>query len=332
MLAHVRAERGESASDTIVTTTPDRVGRQHAVAWCTGGVAAGVVVAGLWNVRVIDGLGVAAFAMPLIGPFESKAAHFAETGYRFGFLFAVAAGLTATATASSVATFSILPLLASVDRRRMRALLTPIIVVAIAALIAAVYGTFIGRMGPDGTAAFNAGPIRSAQSFAVFSAAGIALMVWGAGEAGAFAALAARIDPRARAVFSHHGVKTIAAGIIVGSFTLGRPLGVFREFVLYIAQPASAPYAAAAMTLQAIASMAIPMSLLASVLASHARTNARSQPRASLTPVISAAALCAGGAFLLFYWGIARVWPSLGRWGVRLGLYSCAGCGDGSLA
>jgi hypothetical protein len=116
-------------------------------------------------------------------------------------------------------------------------------------------------------------------------------------------------------------VKTIAAGIIVGSFTLGRPLAVFREFLLYVAQPASAAYGMAAMTLQSIASIAIPMSLLA-VLASRAQSNATSQTHTSPTPVMSGAALCAGGAFLLFYWGIARVWPALGRWGVQLGLYS----------
>jgi hypothetical protein len=33
-------------------------------------------------------------------------------------------------------------------------------------------------------------------------------------------------------------------------------------------------------------------------------------------------ALIAGGANFLFYWGISRLWPSLGRWGFQLGWYS----------
>src|SRR4030095_11118105 len=188
-----------------------------------------------------------------------------------------------------------LRLFASSDSLHIPALHTPIIVMAIAALIAAVYGAFIGRMGPDVTATFHTGPIRSAQSFVVFSAAGIALMAWGAAEAGAFAALAAKIGWRSRAVFSHHGVKALAAGIIVGIFTLGRPLAVFREFLLYIAQPASAAYGMAAMTLASIASIAIPMSLLAAAVAWRARSNATSRQRTSPTPVMSGAALCAGG-------------------------------------
>jgi hypothetical protein len=37
--------------------------------------------------------------------------------------------------------------------------------------------------------------------------------------------------------------------------------------------------------------------------------------------LLSAGALGAGGAFLLFYWNITRFWPALGRWGFQLGIY-----------
>jgi hypothetical protein len=38
--------------------------------------------------------------------------------------------------------------------------------------------------------------------------------------------------------------------------------------------------------------------------------------------LVSAFALTAGGAYFLFYWGLSRAWPILGRWGFQLGWYS----------
>jgi hypothetical protein len=38
--------------------------------------------------------------------------------------------------------------------------------------------------------------------------------------------------------------------------------------------------------------------------------------------LVSAVALVAGGAYFVFYWGIARAWPWMGRWGFQLGWYS----------
>ena len=38
--------------------------------------------------------------------------------------------------------------------------------------------------------------------------------------------------------------------------------------------------------------------------------------------LVSAFALTAGGAYFLFYWGVSRAWPVLGRWGFQLGWYS----------
>jgi len=97
---------------------------------------------------------------------------------------------------------------------------------------------------------------------------------------------------------------------------------VFREFLLYAAQPGSAGYGAGVMALQSLATMAIPIGLLAcTVVLGHGRLNrwACANPRRSA--LVSAAAMAAGGAFLIFYWAITRVWPWLGRWGFQLGLY-----------
>ena len=40
--------------------------------------------------------------------------------------------------------------------------------------------------------------------------------------------------------------------------------------------------------------------------------------RARLTAGI---ALAVGGAYFVFYWGVARLWPALGQWGFKLGIY-----------
>jgi hypothetical protein len=37
--------------------------------------------------------------------------------------------------------------------------------------------------------------------------------------------------------------------------------------------------------------------------------------------LLSATGLAAGGTFLIFYWGVTRVFPVLARWGFRLGIY-----------
>jgi len=292
--------------------------------WLAAGAAIGVGVAGMWNVRAIDGLGVATFVVPLVGPFQGKAAQFAAFGPGFGALFAVAAGLAATATASSLATFTLLPGLASsaAGIPRASALKVPAIMAVLVATVGALYGAFIGRMGPEGAAAFNTSAIRSAQSFVVFGALGSLMLIWAAFEARLLAAPAVGAPPIVRIFLAGPAVKAAIAGTIAGGFTLGRPLAVFREFLLYAAQPGSVGYGAGVMALQSLATMAIPIGLLAcTVVLGHGRLNrwACANPRRSA--LVSAAAMAAGGAFLIFYWAITRVWPWLGRWGFQLGLY-----------
>ena len=292
--------------------------------WLAAGAAIGVGVAGMWNVRAIDGLGVATFVVPLVGPFQGKAAQFAAFGPGFGALFAVAAGLAATATASSLATFTLLPGLASSAGRipRASALKVPAIMAAIVATVGALYGAFIGRMGPEGAAAFNTSAIRSAQSFVVFGTLGSLMLVWAAFEARLLAAPAVGVAPIGRIFLARPAVKAAIAGAIAGGFTLGRPLAVFREFLLYAAQPGSVLYGAGVMALQSLATMAIPIGLLAcTVVLGHGRLNRWTRANPRRAALVSAAAMAAGGAFLIFYWAITRVWPWLGRWGFQLGLY-----------
>jgi hypothetical protein len=296
--------------------------------WLVAGIAVGVSVAGFWNVRFVDGLGVATFVSPAIGAFEGKASQFASLGSWFGVLFAVVAGLAATITASSVATFTLLPLLAIAGTRSgsrrtaLPALRVPVIMAAVVALVGALYGALVGRMGPEGAIAFNAQPIRGAQSLVVFSSLGIAMLLWAAIEAGLLSGMEKRTSRATRAFFGQSAVKAVVAGIIVGAFTIGRPLAVFREFLVYAAQPASVPYGSAVMATQSLATIAVPVALLVCALAfGAARLDAWMRARPRQSALVSASVMGAGGAFLLFYWGITRFWPGLGRWGFQLGIY-----------
>jgi hypothetical protein len=292
--------------------------------WVVVGAAAGVCVAGMWNARAVDGLGVAMFVTPLVGSFEDKAQQFPALGFGFGARFAVAAGLAATVTASSVATLSLLPGLAWVSARsRGRATLgVPAAMLAAVAAVAAIYGAFVGRMGPDGAAAFNTPAVRSAQSFVVYGTLGVALLLWAALDAGLVMRSVSRGASRPRRMLAQPLVRAALSGVIAGAFSAGRPLAVFREFLLYASQPQSAWYGAVVMALQALATVAIPIALLTMVAAFAqapiGRWTAANPQRAALT---SASAMAAGGAFLVFYWSLQRAWPAIGRWGFQLGLY-----------
>jgi hypothetical protein len=293
--------------------------------WLIAAMVTGVSVAGFWNVQAVDGLGVAVFVSPVVGPFEGRSAEFAVLGPGFGFLFAVAAGLAATLTASNVASFTLLPLLAFVlsgaPSRAAAFRLIGVTAVTVA-LVGAIYGAFIGRLGPAGAAAFNVSAIRGPQSFVVFSALGLVMLFWAALESGLLARLIRRPSPVTRVFLAQSTVRAATAGLVIGAFSLGRPLAVFRELLLYAAQPSSVSYGAVVVATQALGNVAVPAAVLALVIACfRARIAgwARAWPRVAAT--VSASTLGGGGAFLLFYWGITRVWPSLGRWGFQLGLY-----------
>jgi hypothetical protein len=98
---------------------------------------------------------------------------------------------------------------------------------------------------------------------------------------------------------------------------------VFREFLLYAAQMQSPAYGAAVMALQGVGQILVMVAAFLAILALFSgalRTWILTRP--SQPALVSAFALVTGGAYFLFYWGIARAWPSMGRWGFQLGWYS----------
>jgi len=293
----------------------------QAITVLLGGAALGMLVSGFWNVRAVDGLGLAMFVTPVIGPFEGKAAEFAAHGYGFGVLFGVLAGLAATFTASNLASFTMLPVLWLTNARAgSRTSLGRLLLVAACgvALVGLVYGAFYGRLGAEGSAAFHAGPIRSAQSFTVFGALGLAMLGWAAIEAG----FARHVTSPIRTTGSHPVAVAALVGVAIGLFSIGRPLAVFREALRYAAQPSVVPYAALTGALAALATLAggAVVLITASRIAGP-RISAWMVRRPRAAQLVAAGALAAGGSFLIFYWGITRVWPVMGRWGFALGWY-----------
>ena len=318
---------GEVNTPSAKSRPVEAVGtRVHASrpAWLLASAVVGVCVAGFWNVRAVDGLGVALFVSPVVGAFEGLADQFAMRGPAFGVLFAAAAGLAATITASNVASFALLPLLilAVCGVWRGSLLRTLATTAATVALVGATYGVFIGRLGPEGAAAFNASSIRGAQSFVVFGLIGVAMLIGAAFEFGLFAGLTRRTSSTTRAFLAQRGVRAMAVGLAIGSFTLGRPLAVFREVLLYAAQPSSPWYGALVMATQALANFVVPAAVVTSVVITRqGRIALWASDQPHKATALSACALAAGGAFLTFYWAISRVWPSLARWGFQLGIY-----------
>jgi hypothetical protein len=289
-------------------------------------VLVGVCIAGFWNARLVDGFGSDVVASHTIGGAAGKASEFTTLGAAFGFLFALVAGLAATFTACNCVAFAMIPgLVCGSDARagRIAALRALGIMVFFVMLVGAIYGTFVGWLGPVGAAAFNSREIRFAQAGVVFSVLGSSMLLWAAIELGLLEPFTRRCSPVTRAFFSQPTTKAALMGLMVGSFAIGRPYPVFREFLLYAAQMNRPSYGAAVMALQGLGQIAVMVTLFLLMLALFGGHLARWLAAKPQQPALaSALALAAGGAYFLFYWGIARVFPELGRWGFRLGWYS----------
>ena len=305
--------------------------------WLLAATAAGVVIAGFWNFRVVDGFGADIVAANTIGEYRGKAGEFAVLGATFGFVFAFVAGLAATFTACNCVAFAMIPGLvcapdagpvAGAPARlsssgRAAALASLRIMLGFVVLVSAVYGAFVGWLGPVGVAALNAREVRFAQAGVVFSLLGAAMLLWGAIELGLLDRWTRRCSPATRAFFGQATTKAGIMGVMIGAFAIGRPYPVFREFLLYAAQAQSPAYGAAVMALQGIGQVAVMVAAFVLILWMFGgRMASWVTARPTQPALVSALALIAGGAYFVFYWGIARAWPSLGRWGFQLGWYS----------
>jgi hypothetical protein len=285
----------------------------------------GVAIAGFWNFRLVDGFGADIVAANTIGGYQGKASEFVSLGAGFGFVFAAVAGLAATFTACNCVVFAMIPGLAcspEPNAGRLAAIRALGVMLFFVVLVGAIYGAFIGWLGPLGVEAINPPAVRFAQAGIVFSVLGLAMLLWGAIELGLLDWFTRRCTPVTRAFFAQPTTKAAIMGLMVGAFAIGRPYPVFREFLLYTAQLQSPSYGAAVMALQGlgqVAVMVVAFVLILAAFGTRLRSWVTSKP--AQPPLVAALALTAGGSYFLFYWGISRMWPALGRWGFQLGWY-----------
>jgi cytochrome c biogenesis protein CcdA len=296
------------------------------VAYLIAATLVGVVIAGFWNFRVVDGFGADIVAANTIGEYRGKAGEFAILGATFGFLFAFVAGLAATFTACNCVAFAMIPgLVCAPDAKAGRAAAFSALrlLLFFVVLVSAMYGAFVGWLGPMGAEAINARQVRFAQAGIVFSVLGAAMLLWGAIELGLLDRFTRRCTPATRAFFAQSTTKAAIMGLMIGAFAIGRPYPVFREFLLYAAQAQNPAYGAAVMALQGIGQVVVMVVAFVLILALFGSKLAGWVTRRPAQPaLVSAVALVAGGAYFVFYWGIARAWPWMGRWGFQLGWYS----------
>lgn len=294
------------------------------IAYVLAIVIIAILIAGFWHRGLVDGFG-RDVASSTIGDTRELAGQYGERGSGFGIVFAAIAGLAATFTACNCVIFAMLPGMAcSTDGTSGReSPWTALGMFTIPVLaITAVYGLYVGFLGPVGIGYINQVEVRHAQSFAVFSALGVAMLSWGFLELGFLDGLKRRVSQTTREFFSQMSVKAMILGTMVGLFTVGRPYPLFRDFLVYAATTKNPAYGALVMMIQGLGQIAL-MALLFVLLVRVA--GKRLAAAATVNPfrfrMISGMALVAGGMYFIYYWGLGRLFD-LGRWGYKLGWYS----------
>jgi len=283
-----------------------------------------VLLAGFWNFRLVDGFGRDVVAAGALGDTAVLAGTFAANGMGFGVAFAAVAGLAATFTACNCVVFAMLPGLASgAEAHGRRAPLAALgIFTAGVLVVSGAYGLFVGFLGADGVGALNAGPVRLAQANAVFSMLGAAMLLWGAYDLGFLEPARRRLSSVTRAFLAQPTTRAGILGAMVGAFAVGRPFPVMREFLTYAASAESPVYGAGVMMVQGLGQIAVMVALFLVLVVGFGRRLTRwTTERPEQPALVSAMALLAGGAFFVFYWGLAFAFD-IGRWGFRLGWYS----------
>lgn len=293
--------------------------------YVAGMIIVAILIAGFWHRGLVDGFGRNIVAGGTIGDTGELASQYDSHGGGFGLIFAAIAGLAATFTACNCVIFAMMPGLAcSTDQHSgqnsawlvLRMFTVPVL------LITGIYGLYVGFLGPVGIAHINQIEVRHAQSFAVFSALGFAMLLWGFLELGLLDSLKNRVTQTTRIFFAQISVKATILGAMVGMFTIGRPYPLFRDFLVYAASAKNPAYGALVMMIQGLGQIAIMVLLfllLAKLGGRRLSTTAVNEPYKF--QFVSGMALTAGGIYFLYYWGLGRLFD-LGRWGYKLGWYS----------
>lgn len=295
---------------------------ERRVLWALFALALGVGVAGLWNARVVDGFGRDLVAAHLVGNTAALAGSFARRGAGFGLIFGAVAGLAATFTACNCVVYAMLPGLAcSTDRTASRKkALDALIVFTIGVVgVGAIYGAYVGTLGAEGARALNQARLPQAQI--TFTALGLLLLAWGILAFGFLDRVVARCPDGIRRWFARSQTQAGWMGVIVGLFAVGRPYPVFRDFLVYAATAHDSLYGALVLGIQGLGQIALTVTLflgLVFILGEHLGRWTSEKPQQQA--LLSAGALVAGGAYFVFYWGLALS-LGIGSWGFKLGWY-----------
>ncbi len=284
--------------------------------------AGGVMIAGFWNYKLVDGFGRGVVATNTIGNPDQLSTSFTSNGMLFGLIFAAVAGLAATFTACNCVVFAMLPGLAcSTDRSASRrAALSALGRFAIGVLaVGVLYGLYVGTLGA-GIKAFNAQ--RLPQAEIVFTTLGALMITWSVIEFGFLHRITDRVPARFRAWASSPMTRATVMGLMVGSFAVGRPYPVFRDLLTYAAAAHNPFYGALVMGIQGLGQIAVMAGIFLLVIWLFGARLARWVAQKPNQPtLITAIALMAGGSYFVFYWGLSLVYH-VGSWGFKLGLYS----------
>jgi sulfite exporter TauE/SafE len=239
-------------------------------------------------------------------------------------LFAAIAGLAATFTACNCVVFAMMPgLICSAEQsnqavsplKALGAFMGGVLVVC------AAYGAFVGTLGADGVEAYNQRDMRLTQAQVVFTALGVVMLGWGLIELGFVGFVQQWVSPSVQAFLGTATTKAGLIGLLVGLVAVGRPFPVFREFLTYAASAESPLYGAGAMMVQGLDQIAVMALLFVAMVFLGGRRLARWAAQQPHQPyLLSGLALIGGGAFFVFYWGLAFV-LDIGRWGFKLGWY-----------
>jgi hypothetical protein len=295
------------------------------VIWAMSAMGLGVLIAGFWNYKLVDGFGRQVVAANTIGNTQHLASTYASNGMAFGLIFAAVAGVAATFTACNCVVFAMLPGLAcgtdrSAGRRTALQVLLRFGIGVIA--VGALYGAFVGNLGAAAAAKYNAQASRLLQAETVFTILGVALVIWGAVEFGFLRFLTNRLPAGFRQFMGATTTRAGIMGVIVGTFAIGRPYPVFRDLLAYAASSHNPLYGALIMSVQGVGQIALMVILFLILVWAFGGRLARWAAARPAGPVLlTAVALVAGGSYFIFYWGIALS-THIGSWGFRLGLYS----------
>lgn len=282
----------------------------------------GVVVAGFWNYKLVDGFGRGVVAANTIGNPDTLASSFASNGALFGVVFAAVAGLAATFTACNCVVFAMLPGLAcATDRSSSRRVALKAVALFTMGVLAVgvLYGLYVGTLGAGATA-FNFH--RLAQAEIVFTILGSLMIVWSVLEFGFLHTITDHIPAGFRSWASSPTTRATIMGLMVGSFAVGRPYPVFRDLLVYAASSHNPIYGATVMAIQGLGQITLMLAIFLMVIwLFSARLSRWLNEKPNQPALITATALMAGGSYFIFYWGLSLVYH-VGSWGFKLGLYS----------